>query len=135
MIRCKCRSDSQNQCSKACSCRKHEIQCMSACGGCHGAGCSNSAVDNFDMDTGDEDGDIFGHWWWRRRHIWTLVMKTATYLDNGDEDGDIFVVSEDYIVWSYHTFINIIPLWTATFKKPSFLVFKKTTRFFETIWT
>ena len=32
---------------------------MSMCGGCHGVGCSNSAVDNFDLDTADEDGNIF----------------------------------------------------------------------------
>ena len=32
---------------------------MSTCGGCHGVGCSNSAVGNFNLDTGDEDGNIF----------------------------------------------------------------------------
>ena len=60
---------------------------MSMCGGCHGVGCSNSAVDNFDFDTADEDSNIFA-------------------------------VFEDYIVWSYQTFLKIIPLWTAIFKEP-----------------
>ena len=32
---------------------------MSACGGCHGAGCSNPAVENFNLDTADEDGNMF----------------------------------------------------------------------------
>ena len=33
---------------------------MSVCGSCHRVSCSNSAVDNFDLDTVDEDGNIFG---------------------------------------------------------------------------
>ena len=32
---------------------------MSACGDCHGVGCSNSAVDNFDLGSTDEDVNIF----------------------------------------------------------------------------
>lgn len=32
---------------------------MSACGGCRRVGYSNMAVDNFDLDTADEDGNIF----------------------------------------------------------------------------
>ena len=55
IIRCNCRSGSQNQCSKVCSCKKHGIQCMSAWGCCHRVGCSNSKVDNFGLDSTDED--------------------------------------------------------------------------------
>ena len=36
IICCNCQSDSQSQCSIACSCRKHGIHCMSVCRGCHG---------------------------------------------------------------------------------------------------
>ena len=44
----------QNQCSKAFSCRKHGIQCLSY----QRVGCSNSAVENFDLNTADEDSNI-----------------------------------------------------------------------------
>ena len=32
---------------------------MSACVGCQGVGSSNSAVDNFDLDSVEKDGNIF----------------------------------------------------------------------------
>ena len=32
---------------------------MSVCGCCHRVGCSNSAVDNFDLDFTEENVDIF----------------------------------------------------------------------------
>jgi hypothetical protein len=42
VVRCQCRKD----CSSAsCSCRKHGLQCVSACGRCHGMDCSNVNLD------------------------------------------------------------------------------------------
>jgi hypothetical protein len=38
IIKCNCK----NCDTKRCSCRKHGLECSSACGGCRGAGCSNN---------------------------------------------------------------------------------------------
>ena len=45
VIRCKCKSSTKNQCgTNVCSCKKHGLKCMSACGGCHGEDCKNKRV-------------------------------------------------------------------------------------------
>lgn len=42
-IRCKCKSQNPNQCgTNLCTCFKHGIQCVEACGGCHGVSCKNT---------------------------------------------------------------------------------------------
>ena len=42
-VRCKCKLSSTNPCStNVCSCHKNGIKCVTACGDCHGEGCSNS---------------------------------------------------------------------------------------------
>lgn len=47
VIRCKCKS-TNNQCgTNVCTCRKHGIKCMPACGGCHGENCKNKMVSLF----------------------------------------------------------------------------------------
>ena len=94
------RSDSQNQCYKACSCRKHGIQCTSACGGCHGVGCSNFAVDNFDLDTADEDGntsDVFEDYKvWSYQTLINIISLWIALFKN------TFVVSKKRLAfWNY----------------------------------
>ena len=43
IIRCKCKSLSQNQCgSDRCTCRKHGLKCVTACKECHGDSCQNA---------------------------------------------------------------------------------------------
>ena len=45
VIRCKCKKTSKNQCgSNICTCRKHGLECMAACDGCHGEDCNNKSV-------------------------------------------------------------------------------------------
>jgi len=53
VIRCKCKAD----CSTSrCSCRKHGLECSSACSECHGILCSNStAVEVYDDGVSDEE--------------------------------------------------------------------------------
>ena len=47
VVRCKCKSTSKNQCrSNVCSCRKHGLQCTSACGEYFGGNCFNKKVRN-----------------------------------------------------------------------------------------
>ena len=57
VVRCNCRGD----CSSAlCSCRKHGLHCVSACGKCHGADCSNIRVGtdpSVDADTSDSENE------------------------------------------------------------------------------
>ena len=56
VICCKCQSTSKNQCgTNKCSCRKNGVSCVSACGDCHGIGCNNSCVKQFDK----EDQSVF----------------------------------------------------------------------------
>ncbi len=44
-IRCKCKLSARSPCSSnVCSCRKHGLKCVSACGDCHGQNCQNSEV-------------------------------------------------------------------------------------------
>ena len=62
---------------------------MSTCGGCHGVGCSNSVVDNFDLDNDDEDGnkfDIFEDYIFLSYQtfiniilLWTAVFKNTSF--------------------------------------------------------
>jgi len=53
MIRCGCKSGCS---SKMCSCRKHGLQCSTACGACKGTGCTNSG-DMQEDSSDDEDRD------------------------------------------------------------------------------
>ena len=45
VVRCRCKSSSKRQCgvSTSCSCRKHGLKCVSACGECHGMECLNQS--------------------------------------------------------------------------------------------
>lgn len=50
VIKCNCKSDCD---TKRCSCRKHGLDCSSACGECHGLACSNTSamcIDENDTD-------------------------------------------------------------------------------------
>ena len=41
-IRCKCKSAKANECqTNVCTCFKHGIKCVEACGWCHGEVCKN----------------------------------------------------------------------------------------------
>lgn len=41
-VRCKCKSSTKNPCgSNSCSCRKHGLKCVAACGDCRGVTCNN----------------------------------------------------------------------------------------------
>ena len=47
-IRCKCKSQNPNQCgTNLCTCCKHGIHCVEACGGCHGVTCKNTISIDF----------------------------------------------------------------------------------------
>jgi hypothetical protein len=44
-IRCNCKLTTKNPCSSnICTCRKHGLSCMAACGNCHGQHCTNIKV-------------------------------------------------------------------------------------------
>lgn len=53
IIRCKCKTDCS---SSRCSCRKHGLECSSACSECHGILCSNSNIEEV-YDDGVSDGE------------------------------------------------------------------------------
>jgi len=53
IIRCKCKTDCS---TSSCSCRKHGLECSSACSGCHGILCSNSNIEEV-YDDGVSDGE------------------------------------------------------------------------------
>jgi hypothetical protein len=54
VVRCKC----AGKCSSTlCSCRKHGLQCVSACKNCHGTDCTNAHVDMTDIDDSHEAVD------------------------------------------------------------------------------
>ena len=61
-IRCNCRLTSKNVCgTQRCSCRKHGLKCVAACGDCRGKECNNMAnVDNVEPSDDEEfDMNIF----------------------------------------------------------------------------
>ena len=55
-IRCNCKLSSRNPCgTNLCSCRKNDLQCVPACGDCHGIGCHNEEeLVSEDSDTRNE---------------------------------------------------------------------------------
>ena len=54
-VRCNCKS-TKNQCNtNVCSCKKHFVKCVPACGGCHGQTCGNT--ETYSMEIQDSDGD------------------------------------------------------------------------------
>ena len=62
-VRCKCKLTSKNPCSpNICSCRKNGLKCVTACGDCHGEGCSNSeeiVLDTEEETGGTDAGNVF----------------------------------------------------------------------------
>ena len=52
VIRCNCKTDCS---SRRCSCKKHGLDCSSACGECRGVGCSNSPVISQEFNSEDCD--------------------------------------------------------------------------------
>lgn len=61
-IRCNCNSSKKNPCStNTCSCRKHGLPCVSACGDCNGVDCENceNEIDMDDDSDEEEDRNIF----------------------------------------------------------------------------
>ncbi len=48
-VRCKCKLTSTNPCgTNTCSCRKHGLKCVTACGDCRGVNCLNAEDDFID---------------------------------------------------------------------------------------
>ncbi len=64
-VRCECNTTSRQPCgTPQCSCRKHGLECVSACKHCHGSSCENAtAVDSESLLTSDadDDEDVFTH--------------------------------------------------------------------------
>jgi hypothetical protein len=61
-IRCKCKTDSRQPCgNNTCSCRKHGLQCVTACKNCQGHECMNGRVEENEneMDDYDVDANLF----------------------------------------------------------------------------
>ena len=55
-IRCNCQTTTKNPCKGlTCSCRKHGLECVVACGNCHGELCTNVSVRI--MEDPSNDGD------------------------------------------------------------------------------
>ena len=58
MIRCKCKLSSKSPCyTNRCTCRSNGINCIAACGECHGDGCHNARVTDIYL-TDDSDSDV-----------------------------------------------------------------------------
>ena len=61
-IRCNCNISKKRPCStNTCSCKKHGLVCVSACGNCNGIDCENceNEVDMDDFSDEEEDRYIF----------------------------------------------------------------------------
>ena len=62
-IRCNCQPSTKYPCKGLnCSCRKHGLECVAACGNCHGELCMNIAVrtiEETNNETDDMDRNIF----------------------------------------------------------------------------
>ena len=61
-IRCSCNISKKRPCSNnTCSCKKHGLVCVSACGNCNGIDCENyeNEVDMDDFSDEEEDRNIF----------------------------------------------------------------------------
>lgn len=61
-VRCNCKVSTKNPCeTNICTCRKNGLQCVAACGNCHGQECNNSETNNSeeDLDTYLNDANIF----------------------------------------------------------------------------
>lgn len=59
IVRCNCKVPGLNQCStNICSCRKHGLTCVAACGNCHSNGCANSGDLVWLGDADDDCDDI-----------------------------------------------------------------------------
>ena len=62
-IHCKCKLSTANPCGgNLCSCRKHGLKCVTACGDCRGESCRNAEEtaynDNNDIDSNDIDMEL-----------------------------------------------------------------------------
>ena len=57
-IRCNCKLTTKNPCSSnICTCRKHGLSCMTACGNCHGQNCTNIKVTQPELQSIDSEDD------------------------------------------------------------------------------
>lgn len=63
VVRCNCKIDTRRPCgSRSCSCRKNGLNCVPACGGCHGQDCENEATPIWDSENlihDDTERNIF----------------------------------------------------------------------------
>jgi hypothetical protein len=58
VVRCKCSAETANPCNtQVCSCRKHGLQCVSACKNCIGIACCNAGTNVTDLSFSDSDDD------------------------------------------------------------------------------
>ena len=58
-ICCKCKSTNKRQCAtNLCSCHKHGLKCVVACGGCRGESCYNKLVDIAIEDDEDDSYEL-----------------------------------------------------------------------------
>ena len=58
-IRCKCKLSSRNPCSSnICSCHKHGLKCVTACGDCHGKDCHNTELELNDIIYEEEQDEM-----------------------------------------------------------------------------
>lgn len=58
VVRCKCSAETANPCNtQVCSCRKHGLQCVSACKNCIGIACCNAGTNATDLSFSDSDDD------------------------------------------------------------------------------
>ena len=57
VVRCNCKLTSKNTCGNLiCSCKKHGLFCVRACGDCRGISCNNVSLANMDDDI---DNDVY----------------------------------------------------------------------------
>ena len=57
-IQCNCKLTTNNPCSSnVCTCRKHGISCMIACGNCKGQNCTNVKVIKPELQSIDSDDE------------------------------------------------------------------------------
>ena len=64
VIRCNCNTASKNTCrTMLCSCKKHGLRCVQACGDCRGVACQNMSMEIMEASVNEndefDDGNIF----------------------------------------------------------------------------
>ena len=79
VVRCKCNLSSRRPCNTMlCSCRKHGLECVTACKNCHGTDCENVKIDSDLLNFSDDEAD-------------SVLASSANLPIEPDDDLEFFI--------------------------------------------